>query len=177
MQKPHSVSVPGIILTAFIIAVIFKHSMLDLAIVSGESMSPTIKPHSIVLIWRSAYGLINPFSGSYIFRWASPLAGDIVLIAPVVSKPKSLIKRVFEIGPAYIAEAHGVISGSAGTALSMPHKGYDLFEVNRSIFIPQGRAFLLGDNNNKSFDSRYYGPVPIEDIRGKIILYQGLHIP
>ena len=32
--------------------------------------------------------------------------------------------------------------------------------------------FALGDNNRESYDSRYYGPVPVDHIIGKVSLFQ-----
>lgn len=37
--------------------------------------------------------------------------------------------------------------------------------------IPNGSVFVLGDNLQKSYDSRRIGPVPISLIKGKVILY------
>jgi signal peptidase I len=33
-------------------------------------------------------------------------------------------------------------------------------------------VFLLGDNEAESLDSRHYGPVPIEALRGKVLLWR-----
>ena len=37
-----------------------------------------------------------------------------------------------------------------------------------TIYIPEGKVFVLGDNRKISNDSSYYGPVDAENILGKI---------
>lgn len=36
------------------------------------------------------------------------------------------------------------------------------------IEVPEGRVWVLGDNPSMSYDSRYYGPLPISLIEGRI---------
>ena len=42
-------------------------------------MLPTIKPGTVVLVNRAAYGLRNPLSNGYLCRWGRPSVGDIVV--------------------------------------------------------------------------------------------------
>jgi signal peptidase I len=34
--------------------------------------------------------------------------------------------------------------------------------------IPQGKCFVMGDNTNKSWDSRYWGMLDLKDITGRV---------
>ena len=40
-------------------------------------------------------------------------------------------------------------------------------EVNKTISVPLGYYFVLGDNSASSHDSRYWGFVPQDDVIGK----------
>jgi signal peptidase I len=60
------------------------------------------------------------------------------------------------------------------TALEM----LDKHEVNGEIVVPPDRYFAMGDNRDSSFDSRYWGFVPRENIIGKpLIIYWSYDAP
>lgn len=39
--------------------------------------------------------------------------------------------------------------------------------------VPQGHVFMMGDNRDNSLDSRYLGPIPLENIVGKVLRIEG----
>ena len=45
------------------------------------------------------------------------------------------------------------------------------------LVVPEGNAILLGDNRQASYDSRYYGPVPLDSLVGKPATIYFSHAP
>jgi signal peptidase I len=168
-SKGH-ISAVRIVIAAALIAMMVKAFLLDLVIVRGDSMLPAISPGTVAVVARFAYGLRLPFAGIYMIRWGSPSPGDIVLVKDAGGGARSSVKRVFETGPAFLKAEAGVLTGRGG---SIRLATADSLRLAGQSFVPHGRAFIIGDNMEVSFDSRNYGPVPIEKIVGKVIVYAG----
>lgn len=164
------IRVPRIVVAAVLVAVLLKTFVLDLVIVQGESMSPTIGTSTVALVARCAYGLRLPVTGSWALRWAEPEPGDIVLVAPADGVSRRVVKRIFESGPAYLKAEAGVLTGRGGSVKLEPGS---LERLAGFSYVPAGRVFIVGDNGGRSFDSRNYGSVPIEKILGKVLVYSG----
>jgi signal peptidase I len=67
------------ILLAFLAAGLMKVFLFDLMIIEGNSMLPSIKSGSVVVIVKVAYGVRLPWSGQYLLQWTTPKKGDVVV--------------------------------------------------------------------------------------------------
>jgi type IV secretory pathway protease TraF len=47
----------------------------------------------------------------------------------------------------------------------------------KETYVPHGKIFLIGDNLNKSIDSRDYGAVPLGLIKNRVFLKVKLYLP
>jgi len=150
------------IIIALLISVLIENYIIGLTIVSGESMLYTIKNNDRVLINKICY--INN----------KPKRGDIVVFNPPIEKRKQelFIKRVVAVsGDKFKVEKNRVYIN--GVLLhedyvldkNFKDRDYNLVEG----VVPEGYVFVMGDNRNNSNDSRTFGLVPVENIRGKAI--------
>ncbi|MDR2537308.1 MAG: signal peptidase I [Treponema sp.] len=67
------------ILAAFSIALMIKLFIFDFVITEGQSMLPAIQPGTVLMVDRRYYGLRFPWSERYLFFWAMPKKGDVVI--------------------------------------------------------------------------------------------------
>jgi signal peptidase I len=153
---------------AVVLSVLFaKAFVLDLAVVDGRSMLPSLGPGSVVLVLRCAYGISRPFGAGYMATWAVPRRGDVV----AASNPRdgaAVVKRAAAIGPAtLVVEAERLLG--PGIDVELSHETAS--RLGPKTRIPSGSLFLLGDNLRESIDSRDYGPVEIESLRGKVLSF------
>jgi signal peptidase I len=123
-----------VIFLAFVCALIIKLFLLDLMITQGRSMLPTITPGSVLVVNKAAYGVRIPCIDKYLFRWAAPHPGDIVVFYTPMGE--IAVKRC-------------------------------------SLVNAEDQFFAMGDNDTESFDSRYYGFIPQNQILGRVRLVAG----
>ncbi len=174
-----SLSALRIILSAMAIASFFYGFVFDLVLVRGTSMESSIHPGSIIVILRCAYGVRLPWASAYLLRWATPAFGDVVVVRRGISGSHDAVKRVFESGPSFLRVERGIIYGSDGSGAPKGRvlDGDSPLNQVREVYVPPESVFVLGDNDPDSYDSRNYGSVPVENIRGKVLFLRGNEEP
>jgi len=67
------------ILAAFAVAALAKLFVFDVVVADGNSMEPTIRPGSVLVVNRLQYGLRVPGRKAHLARWGEPREGDVVV--------------------------------------------------------------------------------------------------
>jgi signal peptidase I len=127
-------------------------------VVRGESMSPTLAAGEEVLVDKLAYA------------FSSPRPGQIVVFRPPLPGARvDYVKRVVAVA----GESVGMVRGRLyvnGRPVAEPYVRWRGGASYPTVLVPPGDVFVLGDDRPVSLDSRYFGPVPVRDIVGQVVL-------
>lgn len=177
------------IVLAVVITLLVKNLLFSTTIVRKESMVPTLQDGNVLIINRLAQVMNKPLERGDIVVIEAPnmssiIADDGTVYAyyPEVGTVKNLLKYVTKT--LYIKRViglpgeHLVIDGDDiyinGEKLDEPYTNPDRLEVppdyDMDITIPDGYIFCVGDNRDRSMDSRYFGLIPVDKVEGKTSL-------
>jgi signal peptidase I len=155
---------PVILLISFVLVFGFVRPVVASPFyVGSESMVPTLKVWDRVLINKLAYDL------------AEPGRGDIVLFEDPAGGEDPLIKRVVGFSEDTLEIRNGVLFVN-GERTNEPYlrrkpcvRGMPKTCSFGPTTVPKGHVFVMGDNRANSGDSRFFGPVPEEDLIGEAL--------
>lgn len=125
--------------------------------IPSESMLPTLKVNDYILVNR------------FVYKMAFPSRGEIIVFHPPhVKDPANtdFIKRVVALENDVVEVADGVLYLN-GIPQDEPFIKEPIDADFPAYRVPKGHVFVMGDNRNNSDDSRYWGPLPLENIVGK----------
>jgi signal peptidase I len=108
-----------------------------------------------------------------------PQPGDIIVFKYPNNPDKDFIKRVLALPGQTVQVAdkivyvNGAVAALPPTAKNTDQKvmpGDLSFRDNFGPYVvPQGQYFVMGDNRDDSQDSRFWGSVPVQNIKGKAV--------
>jgi signal peptidase I len=167
------------IITALILALIIRAYVIQAFKIPSGSMIPTLLIGDHILVNKFIYGTKIPLTDKKILIWRSPEKGDIIVFKYPENPKKDFIKRVVATGGDVIEEKEKIVYVN-GKAISEPYArhfdqsvrfgGNDPRDNFGPIHVPKDKLFVMGDNRDQSYDSRYWGFVDKKDIRGKALM-------
>jgi signal peptidase I len=169
---------------AILLALFIRTFVVQAFKIPSGSMRPTLIEGDHILVNKFIYGVKIPFLRKTIIPIKEPKRGDIIVFIYPKDKSKDFIKRVIGLpGEKVQVEGRDVyindkrlndIYGhyeNPGESWGNP-AGKCAF---CSVTVPDGHYFVMGDNRENSQDSRFWGFVPFDSIKGKafIIYWSG----
>lgn len=154
-------------LAIFLAAAFFlRASVVEAFKIPSLSMFPTLRIGDHILVSKLSYGLRLPLMTDSLFLFDTPKRQDIVVFTrpdePETSEDESsinIIKRVIGL-PGDTVEVRGTKVFINGEPLDEPYARWQDHGIPDGYFgpdkVPDGHVFLLGDNRDRSKDSRFW---------------------
>ena len=144
---------------AIAIAMLIRTFIVELYLVDGPSMNPTLQHHERLVV------------NKFIYNMRAPEKGEILIFKFPKDQTRDFIKRVIAT-PGDTIEIKG---GQVFVNDELQNEPYILSKTRGDYpkaTVPEGTVFVMGDNRNNSEDSRFaeVGFVPFDLIKGKAML-------
>jgi signal peptidase I len=144
--------------------------------IPSGSMLPTLQIGDYLLVSKFRYGLRIPLAGGWFLRYADPRPGEVIVFTHAESG-QDFVKRVIAVAgeSIEIRDKQVLVNGRPRdpTAAYFADGPEGLAGGPRDQYgpvrVPEGRLFVMGDNRDRSYDSRYWGFVDIDGVKGKAL--------
>ena len=170
------------ILVAVILALIIRTFFFQAFKIPSGSMEDTLLIGDHLLVNKFIYGTKIPFTDKKFLKFRDPVRGDVIVFEfPLDTMDKSLafwqkkdfIKRIVGLPGDKVKMENQVVyvNGQPYKISAEIHKGAGsdasplIYSFNE-ITVPANSYFVLGDNRDRSSDSRFWGFVPADNIKG-----------
>ncbi|MFP4083391.1 MAG: signal peptidase I [Desulfonatronovibrio sp.] len=160
------------LIIALILALFIRTFVIQAFKIPSGSMLPTLQIGDHLLVNKFKYGIHMPFMDKYIFEFDGPQFQDIIVFEFPEDPSKDFIKRVVGL-PGDVIEIKDKKFYRNGQSI---HEDYIQHRDRRVVdkrddfgpyTVPEDSYFVMGDNRDESYDSRFWGAVDREDILGK----------
>lgn len=143
-----------------VLAVILRAFIFGTYLIPSESMENTLLINDLVIGDKIAYKSVQPQQGDIVIY-----STDITYIKRVIATPGQTID--LRNGKVYIDEE--LLDEPYVKGETFPLKVGNMDRITYPYTIPSGMLFVMGDNRENSLDSRYVGPINVNDVEAKPI--------
>jgi len=167
------------VVTALLLALFIRAYFIQAFKIPSGSMIPTLLIGDHILVNKFIYGTTLPLSDRRVLVFRKPEKGDIIVFKYPEDRKRDFIKRVIAVEGDVIESKNKVIyvNGKAvdepyaqHTDTSLRPGGIEPRDNFGPHIVPKEKYFMMGDNRDQSYDSRYWGYVDIRDIRGEALI-------
>ncbi len=160
--------------------------------IPSGSMMPTLLEGDFIFVKKYSYGLRLPVTETKVIETGEPQRGDVVVFRLPQDPSVNYIKRVIGLpgdtveysrhrltinGETVALEANAEASGGAPVYVEdLDGRVHDILVMNpqfstrdNTYVVPDGHYFVMGDNRDRSKDSRFIGPIAEEFLVGEAV--------
>ncbi|UCD32674.1 MAG: signal peptidase I [Desulfobacterales bacterium] len=167
------------IIIAVVLALFIRTFIVQAFKIPSGSMKQTLQIGDHILVNKFIYGVKMPFTMTTIIPFKKPERGDIVVFKFPEDPKKDFIKRVIgvagdviEIRNKQVYLNHQPLNHDYG--IYMDENVYPGVVQPRDnlgqLVVPENSLFVMGDNRDHSYDSRFWGFVQLDVVKGKALI-------
>jgi len=167
------------ILIALLLALFIRAFFIQAYKIPSGSMIPTLLIGDYLLVNKITFGLKNPIKDDFFYLRRLPERQEIVVFTYPVDKKVDFIKRVIGLPGDKVQIINKKVYVN-DKPLNEPYARWTDPEVYPRdvsprdnfgpIEVPDGHLFVLGDNRDQSYDSRFWSFVPIKYLKGSALI-------
>jgi len=165
------------ILIALLLAIFIRTFIAQAFKIPSGSMESTLLIGDHILVNKFIYGVRNPFTRELWFPVKKPERGDVVVFIYPLDREKDFIKRVIAVegDTIQIRDKKVYVNGKLFSGMeNIQHTDPRILPGSVQprdnmgpVTVPKGKIFVMGDNRDQSYDSRFWGFVPLKDLKGE----------
>jgi len=163
------------ILIAILLALVIRTYLVQAFKIPSGSMEDTLAIGDHLLVNKFIYGTKIPFMDKTVITLRDPKHGDVIVFEYPEDPSKDFIKRVVGL-PGDVVEGRDkkvFVNGKPYENVHEIHKELMVIPKEQNprdtfgpITVPANSYFVMGDNRDRSYDSRFWGFVGREKIKG-----------
>lgn len=168
------------ILVAILLALFVRTFIVQAFKIPSGSMKETLQIGDHILVNKFIYGVKIPFIQATLIPIKDPARKDIVVFEYPEDPSKDFIKRVIGVAGDTITirnkklYVNGNLQRPEDYAVYKDPRVFPLQLSSRDnlgpIEVPENSLFVMGDNRDNSHDSRFWGFVELEAVKGKAFI-------
>ena len=163
---------------ALLIALVVRTLVIQAFKIPSGSMENTLLVGDHIFVNKFIYGYHIPYTKGRVLEFRHPKRGDIIVFEFPEDPSKDFIKRVVGI-PGDSVEIRNKVLYVNGAPVREDYvryadgpgaEGIPAARDNAPpVKVPTGKLFVMGDNRDRSYDSRFWGFVDMEKVVGKAL--------
>ncbi|ACL03069.1 signal peptidase I [Desulfatibacillum aliphaticivorans] len=165
------------LLIALLLALFIRAFLVAPFKIPSGSMEDTLLIGDQIFVSKFSYGIRLPFSNKVLIPTGKPDHGDIIVFIFPRDRKLDYVKRVIGLPGDEVQVHQGIVyinkkryEKQWGILKGSENRGMPQFRDFGPIVVPENSLFAMGDNRDNSSDSRYWGFVPYENLRGRAFM-------